>query len=165
MIIINEYATSRVNLGGRGGAENKIKRVFRGMTRVNAELFDATLKDGTRLEFKKQRDLQWFDAGKYHNLSSEDGDILMTFILTTKKSKTKKIKSGLIETIFTIPLKDFLDILTTTEAHQIHGWEWSNIETCYSQKKKYKTQQAKIKVGVRKFLENNREKVDVLWTR
>ena len=155
--MINEYATSRVNLGGRGGAENKIKRVFRGMTRVNAELFDATLKDGTRLEFKKQRDLQWFDAGKYHNLSSEDGDILMTFILTTKKSKTKKIKS--------IPLKDFLDILTTTEAHQIHGWEWSNIETCYSQKKKYKTQQAKIKVGVRKFLENNREKVDVLWTR
>ena len=165
MITINERQAKQVNLGGKGGKEALLKKVFKDIERKNAELFDATTKSGIKLEFKKQSNTQWFDAGKYHNLSEENGSILMTFIITTKENKRKKIQAGLIERIFTISLKDFLQILTSTKKHQEDGWEWSNIETCYNQKKKYKTQQAKIKVDVRTFFDDNKQKTQVLWDR
>jgi len=165
MITINNQQARQVNLGGRGGKEAILKKVFENITRKNAELFDATTKSGTKLEFKKQTNTQWFDAGKYHNLSDENGEILMTFIVTTKENKKNKIPAGLIEKIFTISLKDFLAVLTSTKKHQEDGWEWSNIKTCYEQKKKYKTQQAKIKVDIRTFFDDNKEKVKVLWER
>ena len=165
MIIINEQQARLVNLGGKGGKEALLKKVFEGIDRKNEELFDAITDTGTKLEFKKQMNTQWFDAGKYHNLSEEDREILMTFILTTKANKKLKLDAGLIDKIFTIPLGVFIDTLTSTEKHQNDGWEWENIETCYNQKKKYKTQQAKVKVDVRTFLEDNADKVEVLWTR
>ena len=165
MITINEQQARTVNLGGRGGKESLLKKVFEGTTRQNAELFDAMTIDGTKLEFKKQQNTQWFDAGKYHNLSDADRDILMTFILTTKANKKLELEAGLIDTIFTISLGDFIDILTSAKKHQSDGWEWENIETCYNQKKKYKTQQAKVKVDVRTFLADNENKVEALWTR
>lgn len=165
MITINERQARLVNLGGKGGKEALLKKVFKKISRKNAELFDAVTANGTRLEFKKQTNTQWFDAGKYHNLSEDDGSILMTFILTTKMSKRKKTPAGLIERIFTISLKDFLQILTTTKKHQDDGWEWSNIKTCYEQKKKYKTQQAKIKVDIRTFFDDNKEKTQIIWER
>ncbi len=165
MITINTEKATLVNLGGRGGKESLLNEVFQDITRQSEELYDAVTPSGRKLEFKKQANTQWFDAGKYHELSDEDNAILMTFIITTKESKKNKTKAGLIETIFTIPLGSFLSILTTTEKHQQDGWEWSNIETCYNQKKKYKTQQAKVKVDVRTFLADNKDKVEVLWTR
>jgi len=165
MIIINEQQARLVNLGGKGGKEALLKKVFEGIDRKNEELFDAITDTGTKLEFKKQMNTQWFDAGKYHNLSEADGKILMTFVLITKANKKKKIEAGFIDTIFTISLAEFLQILTATEKHQNDGWEWDNIETCYNQKKKYKTQQAKVKVDVRTFLKDNADKVEVLWTR
>lgn len=165
MIIINEQEARTVNLGGRGGKECILGKVFQGISRESEELFDAKTQDGTRLEFKKQANTQWFDAGKYHNLPDKERDIIMTFILTTKANKKLKIEADLIDTIFTISLGDFLDILTSTKKHQNDGWEWENIETCYNQKKKYKTQQAKVKVDIRTFLEDNKDKVEVLWTR
>ena len=165
MIIINEQQARLVNLGGKGGKEALLKKVFEGIDRKNEELFDAVTATGTKLEFKKQMNTQWFDAGKYHNLTEEDREILMTFVLTTKANKKLKLDAGLIDKIFTIPLGTFIDTLTSTEKHQNDGWEWENIETCYNQKKKYKTQQAKVKVDVRTFLEDNEDKVEVLWTR
>jgi len=165
MITINEQQARTVNLGGKGGKEALLKKVFEGIDRKNEELFDAITSTGARLEFKKQQNTQWFDAGKYHNLSEENRGILMTFILTTKANKKLKVEAGLIDTIFTIPLGVFIDTLTSTKKHQKDGWEWENIETCYNQKKKYKTQQAKVKVDVRTFLAENADKVEVLWTR
>jgi hypothetical protein len=165
MININEAKILEVNLGGRGGKESLLSEVFSDIKRTDEELFDAIDQDGIKLEFKKQANTQWFDAGKYHNLSEADRSILMTFILTTKASKRKNIEAGLIDKIFTISLGDFLDTLTTSEKHKKDGWELSNIETCYEQKKKYKTQQAKLKVDVRAFLVDNLDKVEMVWER
>ena len=102
MININETKILEVNLGGRGGKESLLSEVFSNIKRTDEELFDAITQDGTRLEFKKQANTQWFDAGKYHNLSEADQSILMTFILTTKTSKRKNIKAGLIDKIWEI---------------------------------------------------------------
>ena len=166
MIIIDKRSVKAVKLGGKGGKEALLEKVFRGSIRKNEQLYDA-IQNGIKIEFKKQMDLQWFDAGKYHDLSSENEAIEMVFILTYKQSK-KNAKArlvGKIEKIFTIPLGDMLDTLTASETYRKWGWEWSNIEACYNQKVKYPTQQAKIKIEVRKFLKENPSRCSIIWER
>ena len=166
MITINKKNAKSVKLNGKGGKEALLTKVFKGCIRENAPLYDATQND-VKIEFKKQMDLQWFDAGKYHNLSDKDRAIEMVFILTHKKSK-KNAKArlvGKIEKIFTIPLGDMLDTLISSKTYREWGWEWSNIEACSDQKVKYPTQQAKIKIEVRKFLRENPSKCTVIWKR
>ena len=58
-----------------------------------------------------------------------------------------------------------MNTLISSEKHKKDGWELSNIETCHEQKKKYKTQQAKLKVDVRTFLADNSDKVEIVWER
>ena len=166
MIIINKTNAKSVNLGGRGGKEALLGKVFEGCIREDEELYDAT-QNGLRLEFKKQADTQWFDAGKYHNLSDEDRSIEMVFILIYQNNKSNRTAGlvGKIEKIFTITLGSFLDTLTSTKEYQKFGWEWSNIETCAAQKKKYPSQQAKVKVELRKFLKKNSAICTTVWSR
>jgi len=168
MIHINEIKVANVNLAGRGGKEKQIKDIFTTNkivpTRVNAALYD--LEQGNyKIELKKQADTQWFDIGKYHKLNSEDRKILMTFILTSRGRKSDSCKAGFVEKIFCINLGDMLDILTTTTEYKKWGWTHQNIETCYNQKKNYPTQQAKVKIEVRKFFKNNKDKFSILWER
>ena len=163
MIKINKKQAREVNLGGRGGKEKLLKKVFEGIERKSESLYDAITSDGTKLEFKKQSNTQWFDAGKYYNIRKEDESIVMTFVVTSKA--TKERVAGEIDYIFTIPLVDFLKILTSKQKHRDDGWEWENIKTCHDQKKKYKTQQAKIKVDVRNFYNDNISRVELIWKR
>ena len=163
MITINRQEVTSVNLSGKGGKERLLNRVFEGIVRKSESLYDAITPNGTKLEFKKQANTQWFDAGKYHNISKEDESILMTFVVISKATKNRK--AGEIDYIFTMQLVDFLEILTSTKKHQDDGWERDNIETCYNQKKRYKTQQAKIKVDIRDFYQDNKDKVELIWKR
>jgi hypothetical protein len=89
MIKINKKQARQVNLGGRGGKERLLKKVFEGVERKSESLYDAITLDGTKLEFKKQSNTQWFDAGKYYNITKEDESILMTFIVTSKATKNR----------------------------------------------------------------------------
>ena len=166
MIIIDKTTVKSVSLCGKGGREALLEKVFKGCVRKNERLYDA-VQNGIKLEFKKQMDLQWFDAGKYHDLSDKDRAIQMVFVLTHKQSQKNK-KAGLIgkiEKIFTISLGDMLDTLTSSKTYRKWGWEWSNRKACHKQKKKYPTQQAKIKIEVRKFLRENPSKCSVIWER
>ena len=165
MIVIDTKAAEKVNLGGRGGKEALLNKVFENTQRVNAELYDLKDPAGSLLELKKQEDQQWFDAGKYHDLSEANKQIEMVFILTSRGRKSDPAKKGMIEKIFTIKLGRLLEILTTTEKHQKCGWEWSNIEACYNQKQKYPTQQAKVTIKMRAFLKENKKDCTIIWQR
>ena len=71
-------AIADLRVGGRGGKESVLGPMLCGWRRVSAALYDYeidTLTDVVRVEVKKQADLQWFDVGKYFNLSPGDRTI------------------------------------------------------------------------------------------
>ena len=154
--IVSEYWAKKVNLGGKGGKEKLLKKVFLKSQRINAPLFDIVDADGGYRELKKQANVQWFDVGKYHLLSSQDRDILMTFIMHEK---------GKIQKIMEIKLGKMLDLLCGSKEYRGWGWTKSNIQMCYLQKTKYPTQQAKVKVEVKKFFSENKKEFTILWER
>lgn len=154
--IISEYWAKKVNLGGKGGKEKLLKRVFLKSQRINAPLFDIIDANGGLRELKKQANVQWFDIGKYHLLCDQDKSILMTFIMHEK---------GKIQKIMEIELGRMLDLLRGNEKYRQWGWTNSNIEMCWMQKVKYPTQQAKVKVEVKKFFAENEEEFTILWRR
>jgi len=71
-----------VSMAGRGGNERGIGLLLPRWRRASAPLYDFDVTHrGTRfrLEVKKQKNLQWFDSGKYYRLSDADRDILIMF--------------------------------------------------------------------------------------
>lgn len=168
MIIVNKNKVANVNLAGRGGKERQIREIFTtnniGCTRINESLYDI-VQGGHRIELKKQADTQWFDIGKYHNIDDTDKDIDMVFILTSRGRKNDMCKAGFVEKIFSIKLGKLLDILISNKTYNKWGWTLDNIKTCHEQKIKYPTQQAKVKIEVRKFFTENKNKFNILWER
>ena len=154
--IISDYWAKKVNLGGKGGKEKLLKKVFLKSQRINAPLFDIVDANGDLRELKKQANVQWFDVGKYHLLSSQDRDIIMTFIMHDK---------GKIQKITEIKLGKMLDLLCGSAEYRKWGWTKSNIQMCHIQKTKYPTQQAKVKVEVKKFFKENEKEFTLLWER
>jgi len=154
--IISDYWAKKVNLGGKGGKEKLLKKVFLKSQRINAPLFDIVDANGGLRELKKQTNVQWFDVGKYHLLSSQDRDIIMTFIMHDK---------GKIQKIMEIKLGKMLDLLCGSDEYRKWGWTKSNIQMCHIQKTKFPTQQAKVKVEVKKFFKENEKEFTLLWER
>ena len=154
--VISEYWAGKVRIDGKGGKEKILARVFPKSQRHNAALFDLVDNTGHPRELKKQANTQWFDIGKYHLVSPAEKDILMTFIMHDK---------GKIQSIFEIKLGEMLDLLTSNKEYRKWGWTSSNMQMCAKQKKLYPTQQAKVKVEVKKFYKENKEKFNLLWER
>jgi|TARA_Y100000034_G_scaffold2461_1_gene3004 hypothetical protein len=145
MIPINKTAATAICLEGRGGKEKEIlKTLPPGTISVGKPLHDYEWY-AVRIESKKQQNLQWFDVGKYHNLSPEEKKILMLFYVFKKGC-------GLLH-IYCISLGQMLEHLCTDAAYQTDGWTWENIETCYQQKKKFPKMQAKVPLKVKGFAE------------
>ena len=73
-MIIDESMVLGLNIGGRGGKEASLLALFPDYERVSAPLYDfVNAKDSKdRIETKKQANCQWFDIGKYHNLSDDE---------------------------------------------------------------------------------------------
>jgi hypothetical protein len=158
MIKINKLAAQTANLSGRGGKEYLLKKVFEiegvDCKRVNACLYDF-IQGESRLEFKKQANVQWFDIGKYHNLKKEDKSIDMVFVVTSK-GRVNDLPTGEIEWIVAIKLGTMIHLLLDNEKYSALGWTKENFKTCYEQKQKYPTQQAKVQLEMRSFLIENR---------
>ncbi len=157
MIKINIKEAQKANLGGRGGKEFLLKKVFT-IPGLKCRIQDSPLYDfvqGSRkLEFKKQANTQWFDVGKYHNLTKEDSNIDMVFVVTSK-GKSDGIPTGEIMYIATMKLGTMIHLLLNNDKYSVLGWTKENFATCNEQKKKYPTQQAKVKLKVRSFLKEN----------
>src|SRR5579871_5834019 len=101
---INTSQLDSLNVTGRGGKEAEIAAILPRWKRVSAALHDYELSDGEmlRLEVKKQEDLQWFDVGKYHNLTEESRRIWVLFIIH---------KKGAVSLLLAIRLGEFVDCL------------------------------------------------------
>tara|TARA_Y100001963_G_scaffold159307_1_gene262449 strand:- start:43 stop:516 length:474 start_codon:yes stop_codon:yes gene_type:complete len=156
MIKINERKVKTINISGRGGKEALLSSIFPSFQRKDAALYDLVDTAGNKIELKKQRDVQWFDAGKYHNLSDEQKLINMVFVMH---------EEGKVQQIMSMTLGSMLEILTTNKTYKTWGWEWDNIKMCHLQKTKFPTQQAKIQIKVKKFFNENKNSFNVLWKR
>ena len=94
-----------IDIGGQfgSGAEQKILPLFcDGTKRIHEKLYDFVQPNGLKIELKKMENCQWFDICKYHDLTKDDKNIIMLFILH-KKGKID-------DNLYSITLGEFLDI-------------------------------------------------------
>jgi len=80
-----------INIDGRGGKEQQLISILPAWKRVNAPLYDFEYSSDQCkyfIEVKKQSNLQWFDSGKYHDLSHAELQIVLMFIIHDKGSIT-----------------------------------------------------------------------------
>lgn len=99
--MVDDGAVLRVHLAGRGGRERQLSQLFKNARRTNEPLADFEVC-GVRCEVKTQRNTQWFDLGKYHDLSDEQKCINMVFVLH---------RDGKVEAIIVITLGSFLALM------------------------------------------------------
>ena len=76
---LNKNQIDKINVGGRGGKEGIFAPVLTEYKRVSESLYDFVhvKNNSKKIEIKKQQNLQWFDAGKYHDLTQDQKNILM----------------------------------------------------------------------------------------
>ena len=141
----NRSFVDNINLSGRGGAEKKLLSLFcDGTKQINAPLYDFIQLDGTKIECKKQENTQWFDIGKYHNLSEEDKNIMMLFILHNKGKINDKL--------YYIPLGEFLNLCCNDTELAEYGWTWKQIKRQYEAKQESPKIQSKACIRVKSFV-------------
>lgn len=141
-------------IGGQGGFEHMFANFFPNWKRVNAALYDYTIETAEhtyRVELKKQQNLQWFDSGKYHNLSQEDRSIIIMFVLHQK---------GTIDKIVATTLGEFIDWLVLNKSKD--GWDPEVISIGNQFRKQYPKLQFKAPVTVRSILKEAPELFDVI---
>jgi hypothetical protein len=142
-------------IGGQGGFEHLFSEFFAKWKRVDAPLYDFCIEtpNGTiKVELKKQDNLQWFDSGKYHDLSPEDRSIVMMFILH---------KKGTVNKIIATTLGEFIDWLTKNNPDD--GWNAEVIETGNKLRKKYPSLQFKAPAYIRKIYKKAPELFDTIF--
>tara|TARA_Y100000310_G_C20319581_1_gene640091 strand:+ start:199 stop:678 length:480 start_codon:yes stop_codon:yes gene_type:complete len=155
MLKINEKVAISVDLGGRGGKERSALRLFENdLIRDDHILFDAKDSLGNKYEFKKQANQQWFDIGKYHNLTQEQKDINMVFLIH---------KDGALEKAAVIKLGKFIERLTTNPKYAKCGWTKKMIKFMYEVKKLHPRFQTKALVKVKEFLLDNSDVTEILY--
>lgn len=101
--IFNFDAITEISIGGKGGCEKLISRIFINARKVNSPLYDFEIdyRNKTyKIEVKKQNNKQWFDSGKYHNLSDDDKSIIFVFIFH-KNGKIHKIAATTFDEFIT----------------------------------------------------------------
>lgn len=150
---LDRSAVPLVDVGGRGGKEAMLARLFPRLEARNEALWDAhDPETDAYVEFKKQADLQWFDIGKYHRLKPEHERIRMVFILH---------RQGVIDRIFAIDLGDLLRLLTSSPEHRDDGWCWETIAQASALKQAHPRLQLKVPLKVRAFFEAHRCRSEV----
>jgi hypothetical protein len=158
MLIINNKQVSNVDISGKGGAEKKIFPIFENnLIRINDPLYDAIEAEHPWLyEFKKQQNLQWFDVGKYHNLTEKQRAIIMTFV---------NYDDDGIDRIFTQDLGSFLDTCCADTELQKDGWTITNIKAGAALKKLYPKMQFKVPLKTRPYFNKYADKVNLVYSR
>lgn len=146
-----------INLMGKGGKERLIKTILsKGWIRKETkrgkgigsihDFLNTVLS--LKLEVKKQKDLQWFDPGKYDNLTEEEENILILFIVLNEEKKV-------CDVCFTVRTGDFIKSSFTKE----------QLKDSREYKAKYPKTQMKHGIKIRKWFKENRDKVNILYIR
>lgn len=152
-LIFDGTNIQQIDVSGKGGKETSCLSLFPGAVRVSNALFDYNQKT-ERMELKKQENLQWFDAGKYQNLSKEDREIHMVFLFH---------KKGAIVTVSSISLGNFLDILLSDSRYARDGWTSTVIEKLNALKQQCPALQAKAQVKMKNFFQDHRSNFSVYF--
>ena len=143
---LNKNQIDKINVGGRGGKEGIFAPVLTEYKRVSESLYDFVhvKNNSKKIEIKKQQNLQWFDAGKYHDLTQDQKNILMMFVNHVK---------GSVQSIYTISLGKFIETLCSDSSYQEDGWTQENIEAGHVQKVAFPRMQVKVPLKVLDFVE------------
>jgi len=138
---------SEIDISGRGGCEQVIgDKIIPIAERVSAPLHDFEMLcngNKSRIEVKKQENDQWFDIAKYHDLSSEDRDVIMLFVLH---------RGGRITHLALIRLGELLDLLLSNSSFRTYGWTEYAIETAHKLVQESPQLQFKAKLKVRDLI-------------
>lgn len=148
-------AISTINLSGRGGKEVLVGSLLPGWSRVSEALYDYTKTSHClRAEIKKQANLQWFDVGKYHDISDSDRGIWMIFI---------NHEDGYISSILACTLGKFCDSLLSTPRYQKLGWHQDVFSVAHKFKRDFPALQFKVKAEILRVERDFPTLFDVLY--
>jgi hypothetical protein len=143
---LDKNVIAEMDMSGKGGGEKKFALALKpGWVRASASLYDfLNVSNNDKLELKKQKNQQWFDGWKYHNLSPEDKQIIMLFVIHDGRH---------VEYIRSIPLGEMIEILLNNDEYNEAGWTAEILEKEYNLKKIAPKRQSKLPIKVRKFIE------------
>lgn len=103
-----------ISFKGQGGKELEYQKFCNdvlGMSleRTNKDIYDFfDKKNNKKIELKKQMNQQWFDACKFSDISEQDSNIFIHFLIYDKNT-------GEVNTIHEIPLNRFIEISFTKD--------------------------------------------------
>jgi hypothetical protein len=145
-----------IRIEGRGGKEDVLRPVLKNWRRVSEQLYDYVSPEGAiRLEVKKQEDLQWFDIGKYHNLTARDRSIRLLFVLHWE---------GRIIRIIATRLGKLINFLRSREEYRRLGWNEDVFETAARFKNDYPKLQFKVPIHVRRLCYKHSRLFETLYS-
>ena len=141
------------NKGFGSGNEKEVLNMYQSDTevtteRINAEKYDFIQKNKltnktVNIELKKQQNTQWFCVYKYHNMTTEEKNIILFIVIHNK---------GMIIDLYSIKLGNFIDLCCNDPTFKLDGWEYDELEKEYLTKLKYKTKQNKTKLNMKDFI-------------
>jgi hypothetical protein len=156
---VNISALATVRVGGRGGRETDVAAILPGWRRVSARLYDyelATEGKVLRVELKKQVNLQWFDVGKYYQLTEESRRIWLLFVIH---------EGGVVSLLLAARLGRFVDRLCSLPDFQALGWNRDVFETAAKFKEHYPALQFKVKANILSLYRAQPDLFEVLYNK
>ena len=146
---LDNKVISEISMAGKGGGEKAFAPALIDFERVSACLFDF-VNDSTqeKIELKKQKNLQWFDGWKYHNLREEDRRITMLFVLHDGEK---------VSSIYSMPLGTMIDTLLSDSEYNESGWTPDVLRALYDLKGIASKVQSKLPLKVKGFIDKHRD--------
>lgn len=146
---LDKKVISEISMTGKGGGEKAFAAALIDFKRVSACLFDFVNENTQeKVELKKQKNLQWFDGWKYHNLSEEDKSITMLFVLHDGDK---------ISSIYSMPLGTMIDTLLSDPEYDEAGWTPDVLQALHALKGVAHKVQSKLPLKVKAFVEKHRD--------
>lgn len=145
---LNKKIISEINMGGRGGGEKVFAPALADYRRVSKSLYDFVNEDTQeKIELKKQKDLQWFDGWKYHNLSEDDRNITMMFVMHDGQK---------VSSIYSVSLGAMIDALLADAEYNKSGWTADVLESLNTLKNNAPKVQSKLPLKISGFIKKYR---------
>lgn len=157
--ILISQRLAELPLKGENGLIQNPDKWIRDSEKQCRALYDAisSFKGDHRIEIKTQKDLQWFDIGKFYQLSAEDSAIEIVFLMHSGQET--------IDTIWNIKLGDLLKLAISDPDYAQSGWTLDAIKRASQLKNDHPKLQLKAPLYVRSFHKRYLDMFQILWTR
>ncbi len=153
---LDKEVIETISMAGKGGGEKAFAAALIDFKRVSACLYDFVNENTQeKVELKKQKNLQWFDGWKYHNLSEEDKIITMLFVLHDGDK---------VSNIYSMPLGTMIDTLLSDPEYNEAGWTPDVLQILHTLKGMAHKVQSKLPLKVKAFVEKHCDIVTLEYT-